>query len=263
METNKIVLGYALLVTRSKGCKIIKAGFAKDWANVFSSLFIGGEDGEGRGFLIKIKFESLNLTRDVSEASVCHIHLREPFQGYHRYEDTICDSIISNSKILEGRNPVQSRLIRDEHGDGGDWKMDFVEMRDGTQILFNERFPLPRRHVPNKTRAAVYAKFGGRCAYCGKPIKIDEMQVDHILSHSKGGKDELDNFLPSCPLCNRSKGAMDLELFRKYIEDDAPRIHFKKNRKWYADADKIVDAYGLQPKDNKVVFFFEKKGIKI
>ena len=63
--------------------------------------------------------------------------------------------------------------------------------------------------------------------------------------------------------CKYGNGEKDLERFRKYIEDDAPRIHFKKNRKWYADADKIVDAYGLQPKDDKVVFFFEKKGIKI
>lgn len=133
-----------------------------------------------------------------------------------------------------------------------------------TQEQFDKIFPPPRKAISKAMRQLVYDKCEGHCSYCGKPLAMEEMQVDHIKSHYYHlGTDDIGNYLPSCALCNRSKSAMDLEHFRKYIEEDAPRIHFKKNRKWYADADKIVDAYGLQPKDNKVVFFFEKKGIKI
>lgn len=105
---------------------------------------------------------------------------------------------------------------------------------------------------------SVYAKTGGHCAYCGRPITIKEMQVDHLKSFTMGGASDESNYLPACPLCNRCKSAMDLEHFRKYIESDAPRIHFKKNRKWYADADRIVDAYHLKPGENEVIFYFEK-----
>lgn len=32
-----------------------------------------------------------------------------------------------------------------------------------------------------KTREAVYAKYDGHCAYCGRAIDIKDMQVDHFL----------------------------------------------------------------------------------
>ena len=123
-----------------------------------------------------------------------------------------------------------------------------------------------RKKMPKDLRLMVYAKCGGRCAYCGNPIKYEEMQVDHLnplkgdLSTSE--TDVLGNLMPSCPVCNRKKSSLTLEEFRKYIEVDAPRIHFQKNRKWYADADKICDAYHLHPGVNEVMFYFERKGTK-
>lgn len=33
-----------------------------------------------------------------------------------------------------------------------------------------------------KIREAVYAKYNGRCAYCGRRIDIKDMQVDHFSS---------------------------------------------------------------------------------
>jgi 5-methylcytosine-specific restriction endonuclease McrA len=33
----------------------------------------------------------------------------------------------------------------------------------------------------NKTRQLVLTKYGGRCAYCGKIISLQTMQVDHIV----------------------------------------------------------------------------------
>ena len=63
-------------------------------------------------------------------------------------------------------------------------------------------------------RQAIYAKYGGRCAYCGHPIDIKDMQVDHIFPKWRGGTDETDNLNPSCRMCNFYKGGGDVESFR-------------------------------------------------
>ena len=35
--------------------------------------------------------------------------------------------------------------------------------------------------ISKKTREAVYAKYDGHCAYCGRAIAYRDMQVDHFL----------------------------------------------------------------------------------
>lgn len=37
-----------------------------------------------------------------------------------------------------------------------------------------------------RTRMLVYDKYGGRCAYCGRELRPDEMQVDHIVPVWRG-----------------------------------------------------------------------------
>ena len=34
--------------------------------------------------------------------------------------------------------------------------------------------------ISKKTRVAVYKKFDGHCAYCGRHIAYNDMQVDHF-----------------------------------------------------------------------------------
>ena len=63
-------------------------------------------------------------------------------------------------------------------------------------------------------RQKVYEKYNGHCAYCGKPITIKDMQVDHILSKRNGGTDDIANLNPSCRMCNHYKRAADNETFR-------------------------------------------------
>jgi 5-methylcytosine-specific restriction endonuclease McrA len=42
------------------------------------------------------------------------------------------------------------------------------------------------------------------CAYCGS---TEDIEIDHIIPLSRGGKHEPDNLAPACRSCNRSKGA--------------------------------------------------------
>jgi hypothetical protein len=45
-----------------------------------------------------------------------------------------------------------------------------------TQDRLDANWPAPRRRLTAKERALVYAKCGGRCAYCGRPIAIADIR---------------------------------------------------------------------------------------
>lgn len=50
--------------------------------------------------------------------------------------------------------------------------------------------------INKKTREAVYQKYGGRCAYCGRAIAYKDMQVDHfrplrVWNEADGAADDI------------------------------------------------------------------------
>jgi len=60
----------------------------------------------------------------------------------------------------------------------------------------------------------IYDKTGGRCWHCdkklsfqnyGKPGEKGAWEVDHSIPLSRGGTDHLNNLVPACIECNRSK----------------------------------------------------------
>ncbi len=57
-----------------------------------------------------------------------------------------------------------------------------------------------RAQVP-LTRKAVFARDGGRCAYCG----ASATSVDHVVPRSRGGEHVWDNVVASCARCNHAK----------------------------------------------------------
>ena len=78
--------------------------------------------------------------------------------------------------------------------------------------------------ISKKTREAVYQKYGGRCAYCGRKIAYKDMQVDHFhplraWGAEKSGTDDISNLMPACRMCNHYKRANSLETFRRYIAE--------------------------------------------
>lgn len=97
------------------------------------------------------------------------------------------------------------------------------------RIKKNEKLP----YYPKKRRAkrvsinkakreAVYKKYDGHCAYCGREIEYKDMQVDHFLPFrawgiEDAGTDDLSNLMPACRTCNHYKRANSLETFRRYI----------------------------------------------
>lgn len=55
------------------------------------------------------------------------------------------------------------------------------------------------------TRKNIYDHFKNTCSYCGGQPGIKELDMDHVIPRSKGGKTNWDNIVLSCKDCNRYK----------------------------------------------------------
>ena len=107
--------------------------------------------------------------------------------------------------------------------------------------------------VQNKAlQEKIYKAYDGRCAYCGRRIEYEDMQVDHLIPQRNGGTDSFDNLMPSCRLCNHYKRAHSLTTFRKMIEEIPDKL---QDRYIY----KVGLAYGnVREFRKEIVFYFEK-----
>lgn len=115
--------------------------------------------------------------------------------------------------------------------------------------------------ISKKIRQAVYAKYDGHCAYCGKVLAYKDMQLDHLIPKQRERfkrytEEEIEcfeNYMPSCRRCNHYKRAHTLEYFRQMIEE-IPQKLFR---------DSYIFKVGLDYKlvmtePHKVVFYFEQ-----
>lgn len=57
----------------------------------------------------------------------------------------------------------------------------------------------------NVTKENIWKRDGAACAYCRKPIKLNEVTLDHIFPKSKGGDKGWLNIVASCQKCNCKK----------------------------------------------------------
>ena len=73
-------------------------------------------------------------------------------------------------------------------------------------------------------RENVFKKYDGHCAYCGRSLTIDQMQIDHIFPKYLGGADTIDNLNPSCRMCNHYKRSLTVEKFREQIKTLTTRL---------------------------------------
>jgi 5-methylcytosine-specific restriction endonuclease McrA len=64
---------------------------------------------------------------------------------------------------------------------------------------------IPKRHV-RFSRLNIYARDGFTCQYCDKRPARTELNLDHVVPRSLGGKSTWENVVCSCLDCNRRKG---------------------------------------------------------
>lgn len=112
-----------------------------------------------------------------------------------------------------------------------------------------------RKRLTKEERQQVYEKYDGHCAYCGKPITVKNMQVDHMTPLRLDGTDGMKNYMPACRSCNHYKRGNSLEGWRKMIE----RIPEKLKRDSYIY--RVGLDFGMvDGHEKRVVFYFEQGG---
>jgi HNH endonuclease len=77
---------------------------------------------------------------------------------------------------------------------------DFVDVATVEAPSWQDR--VANRRVPDGMRATVLVRDGGRCRKCRRAINLE---MDHIVPVSKGGKTEEANLQTLCRRCNRAK----------------------------------------------------------
>ncbi len=68
-----------------------------------------------------------------------------------------------------------------------------------------------------EVREYLLEKFGRKCAYCDK--ENIPLEVEHMVSKSKGGSNRISNLTISCRPCNQKKGSQSIEEFLKKKPD--------------------------------------------
>ena len=68
---------------------------------------------------------------------------------------------------------------------------------------------VPKRHV-RFSRINIYARDNFTCQYCGVRYPRSELNLDHVIPRSLGGRSTWDNVVCSCLECNRRKGGHTL-----------------------------------------------------
>lgn len=76
---------------------------------------------------------------------------------------------------------------------------------------------LPRYDSP-ENRKRLYGEQGGHCAGCTEHFESRHLEIDHIISRSKGGTDHIENLQLLCGSCNRIKGDRGMEYLRIQLQ---------------------------------------------
>jgi 5-methylcytosine-specific restriction endonuclease McrA len=72
---------------------------------------------------------------------------------------------------------------------------------------------VPRRHL-RYSRVNVFARDKFTCQYCGERPHRSQLNLDHVVPRSLGGRTSWENVVTSCVECNRRKGGRTPEQAR-------------------------------------------------
>ena len=74
------------------------------------------------------------------------------------------------------------------------------------RVLHLLRYDRAPRFGVRLTRRNLLLRDSYRCQYCGEEPGVRELNVDHVMPRSRGGRDSWDNLVISCRGCNVRKG---------------------------------------------------------
>ncbi|MBI5510754.1 MAG: HNH endonuclease [Deltaproteobacteria bacterium] len=97
------------------------------------------------------------------------------------------------------------------------WRAISAELHDDTVGTLNRRIKIPRvvvlqvyDRVPmgriRFSRHNIFVRDDHTCQYCGRRLARKELNLDHVVPRSRGGKTAWENVVASCIDCNFRKG---------------------------------------------------------
>ncbi len=73
-----------------------------------------------------------------------------------------------------------------------------------------------RKPIDQATRAYIYSRDEGVCQHCGCKVAHDNFHVDHVVPIVRGGTNDIDNYVLSCPSCNIRKRHHELPEVKRH-----------------------------------------------
>lgn len=161
------------------------------------------------------------------------------------------------NKVINGRAEIvyfQNEKYENFNFDG--WlqftRNKLKEEKSKEIIIYTENFPiiapsviraLYYNEVKGKyvklTRRNLYTRDNYTCSYCGKKFKPNDLNIDHVIPRSKGGRHVWENVVCSCIKCNTKKSNMLLsECNMKLLKNPYVPFHNLINDKHGIDEEK-------------------------
>ena len=138
---------------------------------------------------IKLPYDLLNDIRFRQLPDAQKAHLMCLLLLSARMNNLLPNSPIKLERMIGATEPLDLRAFAA-----------FVEFAQVEKHTSEDRFA--NRRVPDSMRAAVLVRDGARCRKCRRAINLE---MDHIVPVSKGGKTEESNLQILCRRCNRAK----------------------------------------------------------
>lgn len=114
---------------------------------------------------------------------------------------------------------------------------DWLQRSDNPEVLINgsleKAFHRKLRYdISGAVQQKVWAADGFKCFFCGKPMGVVQLTVDHFIPLEMSGKNDTSNFISACRRCNKNKGAMDPKDFCGLMAVDyTMAVQYLENRK--------------------------------
>jgi 5-methylcytosine-specific restriction endonuclease McrA len=130
------------------------------------------------------------------------------------YQKTVSSGLKFNYYICSNEN----KLIKD-----GVQNKNYIYDFDKFIKSQIKKNPKNERSILTKSiKLEVFKKNNYKCVFCGIGKEETSLEIDHIIPHSKGGSDELDNLQTICKSCNLSKSnrIINTPNLNKEVKDD-------------------------------------------
>ena len=117
---------------------------------------------------------------------------------------------------------------------------------------------IKRKSFSKKARENIALKTNNNCCYCGEPLKENGFHVAHIIPFiqlkAKGIQDnDFNNYMASCPQCNRFERGGGLEFFREELmEQTKTALRDSVNYRFALKYKQIIET------PTPIVFYFEQ-----